>query len=256
MFNRILLELAAHGGGTDQSVIDATHLKAHRTSSVAQKRGSTPLYRRHRRRSHQQAAGGPRPQETHAAASECRSGQRPQGRRRRSRAVTARPLPARRPSSTSAALVRRWTSMASSRASLPTPATTSSSRCIGKPCEGPAPASVAGLNAHDAAVGAILTLLPYLCRISRSRRDAGFQGALRLVALLGNPAVPITRVGRRDCCQWMQFDAGRCWKTRFAPMVIYAQRSPSLPDKRRTAARSPVPLLAFREGAAAQITRL
>ena len=33
VFNRILAELAAQAGGTDQLMIDATHLKAHRTAA-------------------------------------------------------------------------------------------------------------------------------------------------------------------------------------------------------------------------------
>ena len=33
VFNRILFELAAQGGGTDKLMIDATHLKAHRTAT-------------------------------------------------------------------------------------------------------------------------------------------------------------------------------------------------------------------------------
>ncbi|MBB6414387.1 transposase [Mesorhizobium sangaii] len=45
VFNRILAELAARGGGSDQLMIDATHLKAHRTAASLLKRGSTPMYR-------------------------------------------------------------------------------------------------------------------------------------------------------------------------------------------------------------------
>ena len=42
VFNRILAELAAQGGGTDRLMIDATHLKAHRTSASLLKKGMFP----------------------------------------------------------------------------------------------------------------------------------------------------------------------------------------------------------------------
>lgn len=45
MFNRILTELAAQAGEFDTLMIDATHLKAHRTAASLLKRGSTPMYR-------------------------------------------------------------------------------------------------------------------------------------------------------------------------------------------------------------------
>ena len=42
MFNRILAELAAQGGETDNLMIDATHLKAHRTAASLLKKGLYP----------------------------------------------------------------------------------------------------------------------------------------------------------------------------------------------------------------------
>ena len=42
VFNRILAELAAQGGGTDRLMIDATHLKAHRTAASLLKKGLFP----------------------------------------------------------------------------------------------------------------------------------------------------------------------------------------------------------------------
>jgi transposase len=42
VFNRILAELAAQGGGADKLMIDATHLKAHRTAASPLKKGLYP----------------------------------------------------------------------------------------------------------------------------------------------------------------------------------------------------------------------
>ena len=42
VFNRILAELAASGGTPDQLMIDATHLKAHRTAASLLKKGLYP----------------------------------------------------------------------------------------------------------------------------------------------------------------------------------------------------------------------
>ena len=42
MFNRILAELAAQGGRADKLMIDATHLKAHRTAASLLKKGLYP----------------------------------------------------------------------------------------------------------------------------------------------------------------------------------------------------------------------
>ena len=39
VFNRILSELVARGGGADKLMIDATHLKAHRTAASLLKKG-------------------------------------------------------------------------------------------------------------------------------------------------------------------------------------------------------------------------
>jgi len=42
VFNRIFAELAAEGGKPDQLMIDATHLKAHRTAASLLKKGMIP----------------------------------------------------------------------------------------------------------------------------------------------------------------------------------------------------------------------
>ncbi len=42
VFNRIFVELAAKGGKPDQLMIDATHLKAHRTAASLLKKGLYP----------------------------------------------------------------------------------------------------------------------------------------------------------------------------------------------------------------------
>jgi len=42
VFNRILAELSAKGGKPDQLMIDATHLKAHRTAASLLKKGMFP----------------------------------------------------------------------------------------------------------------------------------------------------------------------------------------------------------------------
>ncbi|MBB5986752.1 transposase [Sphingobium sp. B1D3A] len=42
VFNRILAELAAQGGSADLLMIDATHLKAHRTAASLLKKGLYP----------------------------------------------------------------------------------------------------------------------------------------------------------------------------------------------------------------------
>jgi putative transposase len=42
VFNRILAELAMRGGGTEHLMIDATHIKAHRTAASLLKKGLYP----------------------------------------------------------------------------------------------------------------------------------------------------------------------------------------------------------------------
>lgn len=42
VFNRILAELVARGGGTDRRMTDATHLKAHRTAAGLLEKGLYP----------------------------------------------------------------------------------------------------------------------------------------------------------------------------------------------------------------------
>lgn len=50
VFDRIFSSLVAEEGPPDTLIIDATHLKAHRTAASLQKRGSSPSYRTHQRR--------------------------------------------------------------------------------------------------------------------------------------------------------------------------------------------------------------
>jgi transposase len=71
VFNNIFAALAAKGGKPDQLMIDATHLKAHRTAaSLPKKGGCTPTYRMHQRRTELETARGLRwswPAPDHAA---------------------------------------------------------------------------------------------------------------------------------------------------------------------------------------------
>ena len=55
VFNRIFAALAAKAGRAGRLLIDATHLKAHRTAASLLKRGCSPTYRAHQRRAEQQA---------------------------------------------------------------------------------------------------------------------------------------------------------------------------------------------------------
>ena len=55
VFNRIFAELAGKAGEPNPIMIDATHLKAHRTAASLFKRGSSPTYRSHQRRAELQA---------------------------------------------------------------------------------------------------------------------------------------------------------------------------------------------------------
>ena len=81
VFNRIFAALAAKGGKTAQLMIDATHLKAHRTAASLLKKGCTPTYRPHQRRVEQQAARDlRRPRTTTRHAAERRADERLQGR--------------------------------------------------------------------------------------------------------------------------------------------------------------------------------
>lgn len=50
VFNRIFAGLAGQAGEPDRLMIDATHLKAHRTAARLLQRGSFPPYRPHERR--------------------------------------------------------------------------------------------------------------------------------------------------------------------------------------------------------------
>lgn len=56
MFNRILAELTAKRSKPEQLMIDATHLKAHRTAASLLKKGCSPTYRTQQRRVKLQAA--------------------------------------------------------------------------------------------------------------------------------------------------------------------------------------------------------
>ena len=58
VFNRILAELAARGEGSDRLMIDATHLKAHRTAASLLKKGLYPDVSDVPRRPDDQASGG------------------------------------------------------------------------------------------------------------------------------------------------------------------------------------------------------
>jgi len=58
VFNKIFAGLAAKGGKPDQLMIDATHLKAHRTAASLLKRGSSQKYWTHQRRPELQASRG------------------------------------------------------------------------------------------------------------------------------------------------------------------------------------------------------
>ena len=50
IFNNIFAELAEAVGNDGRLMIDATHLKAHRTAANLLKKGSFPMYRTHKRR--------------------------------------------------------------------------------------------------------------------------------------------------------------------------------------------------------------
>src|SRR5271168_1478221 len=66
VFNKIFAELARKGGKAERIMIDATHLKAHRTAASLLKRACSPTYRAHQRRSELQAARGLRRSRTPA----------------------------------------------------------------------------------------------------------------------------------------------------------------------------------------------
>jgi putative transposase len=61
VFNRIFAELAAKAGEPDTIMIDATHLKAHRTAASLLKGGSSQTYRAHQGLPELQAPCGMRP---------------------------------------------------------------------------------------------------------------------------------------------------------------------------------------------------
>ena len=55
VFDRIFAALAAEGGPPSRLMIDATHLKAHRTAASLLKKGLSPLYRPHQGRAEREA---------------------------------------------------------------------------------------------------------------------------------------------------------------------------------------------------------
>ena len=56
VFNKIFMELVEKQGNTERLMIDATHLKAHRTAASLPKKGSFPLYRADKRRTELQTS--------------------------------------------------------------------------------------------------------------------------------------------------------------------------------------------------------
>ena len=62
VFNKIFAELARRGGKAERIMIDATHLKAHRTAASLLKRACSPTYRTHEGRPELQASRGLRRQ--------------------------------------------------------------------------------------------------------------------------------------------------------------------------------------------------
>ena len=56
VFNKIFMELVEKQGDTERLMIDATHLKAHRTAASLPKKGSFPLYRADKRRTELQTS--------------------------------------------------------------------------------------------------------------------------------------------------------------------------------------------------------
>ena len=81
VFNRIFAELSAKGGRSERLMIDATHLKAHRTAASLLKKGLFQTYRAHQRRLELEAAcrlRWPGPAAGHAA--QRRPDERLQGR--------------------------------------------------------------------------------------------------------------------------------------------------------------------------------
>ena len=56
VFNKIFAALAYRGRNSERVMIDATHLKAHRTAASLLKKACSPTYRAHQRRLELQAA--------------------------------------------------------------------------------------------------------------------------------------------------------------------------------------------------------
>ena len=81
VFNKIFAALARKGAKAERIMIDATHLKAHRTAASLLKRACSPTYRTHERRPELQAARGlRRPGPPAGDAAERRTDERLQGR--------------------------------------------------------------------------------------------------------------------------------------------------------------------------------
>ncbi len=81
VFNKIFADLARKGGKAERIMIDATHLKAHRTAASLLKRACSPTYRTHERGLELQTSRGLRRQRSTARdVAQRRPDERLQGR--------------------------------------------------------------------------------------------------------------------------------------------------------------------------------
>lgn len=91
VFNRIFVELAGQAGEPDRIMIDATHLKAHRTAASLLKGELSPMYRAHQGWLELQApCRVRRPRPSHHDDAHPRPDERPQGRFSAVRRITQR----------------------------------------------------------------------------------------------------------------------------------------------------------------------
>ena len=98
VFDRIFAALAGEGPKPERIMIDATHLKAHRTAASLLKRGCSPPYRAYKRRTELQAPCRVRCRRSTACPdAERRPDERPQRRQAHARRAAARLNPDRRP---------------------------------------------------------------------------------------------------------------------------------------------------------------
>ena len=82
VFNKIFADLARKGGKAERIMIDATHLRAHRTAASLLKRACSPTYRTHERGLELQTSRGLRRQRSTARdVAQRRPDERLQGRR-------------------------------------------------------------------------------------------------------------------------------------------------------------------------------